>query len=171
MSELQIFADWLLVGAANFFEGLNIAKFLLGVVTITFDIIMIFQHYVLYKDKKSSNGIENIKAKSNNTIPTDQGIISKANLPVANVETDGLGMNANKWNISPYLEQRNTLREMDNEQDNQKIEYDSNKFVLPKKSSNRNHTDNLDYGTFNQLKELKEIEKSDSTREPEQQTS
>ena len=42
-----------------FEDGLNIAKFVLSIVSIVFDLIFMFQHYVLYK-KKENNQIEDV---------------------------------------------------------------------------------------------------------------
>lgn len=51
---IQIVLDKMDTGeAGGTFDGsLNIAKFLLGVLTIIFDCIFLFQHYVLYNPKK-----------------------------------------------------------------------------------------------------------------------
>ena len=52
-SFLQIFIDWVESGATNQFSGgLNIAKFLLAIVSMLFDLIFLFQHYVLYNPNK-----------------------------------------------------------------------------------------------------------------------
>lgn len=52
LSFLQIFLDWIDEGESkNFSSGLNIAKFLLGLLSIIFDLIFLFQHYVLYNPK------------------------------------------------------------------------------------------------------------------------
>ena len=53
LSFLQIFLDWLNNGSTGAFtNGLNVAKFLLGVISMVFDAIFMFQHYVLYNPKK-----------------------------------------------------------------------------------------------------------------------
>lgn len=53
LSFMQIFIDWAAAGATSQFTGgLNIAKFLLAVVSIFFDLIFLFQHYVLYNPKR-----------------------------------------------------------------------------------------------------------------------
>lgn len=52
-SFIQIFIDWVESGATNQFSGgLNIAKFLLAIVSMVFDLIFLFQHYVLYNPNK-----------------------------------------------------------------------------------------------------------------------
>lgn len=38
-----------------FCNGLNIAKFVLSIVSIVFDLIFMFQHYILYNPKKKKN--------------------------------------------------------------------------------------------------------------------
>lgn len=38
-----------------FCDGLNIAKFVLSIVSIVFDLIFMFQHYILYNPKKKKN--------------------------------------------------------------------------------------------------------------------
>ncbi len=49
---LQIFVDYLNSGTSDqFSSNLNFAKFLLGIVTVVFDIIFLFQHYILYTDR------------------------------------------------------------------------------------------------------------------------
>lgn len=49
---LQIFIDWIDTGESKqFSSGLNVAKFLLGLLSIIFDLIFLFQHYVLYNPK------------------------------------------------------------------------------------------------------------------------
>lgn len=63
-SFVQIFVDWVDSGATNQFSGgLNVAKFLLAIVSIGFDLIFLFQHYVLYnpskvKEQKSDRDLE-----------------------------------------------------------------------------------------------------------------
>ena len=53
LSFIQIFIDWADSGTTSQFTGgLNIAKFLLAIVAIGFDLIFLFQHYVLYNPKK-----------------------------------------------------------------------------------------------------------------------
>lgn len=52
LSFIQIFIDWADSGATSQFSGgLNVAKFLLAIVCIIFDLIFLFQHYVLYNPK------------------------------------------------------------------------------------------------------------------------
>lgn len=52
LSFLQIFLDWLDEGKnQQFSSGLNVAKFLLGLLSIIFDLIFLFQHYILYNPK------------------------------------------------------------------------------------------------------------------------
>ena len=49
----QIFLDWASSGkTSQFSSGLNVAKFLLAILSIGFDLIFMFQHYVLYSPKK-----------------------------------------------------------------------------------------------------------------------
>lgn len=56
LSFIQIFIDWADSGSTSQFSGgLNIAKFLLSIVCIVFDLIFMFQHYVLYPPKKMKN--------------------------------------------------------------------------------------------------------------------
>ena len=56
LSFIQIFIDWADSGATTQFTGgLNIAKFLLAIVCIFFDLIFLFQHYVLYNPRKYKN--------------------------------------------------------------------------------------------------------------------
>jgi len=53
LSFIQIIIDYLDSGKLDNFSGnLNIAKFLLGIVTIVFDIIFLLQHYIVYPQKK-----------------------------------------------------------------------------------------------------------------------
>lgn len=52
LSFIQIFIDWADSGTTTQFSGgLNVAKFLLAIVCIVFDLIFLFQHYVLYNPK------------------------------------------------------------------------------------------------------------------------
>ncbi len=38
-----------------FCDGFNIAKFVLSIVSIFFDLIFMFQHYILYNPKRKKN--------------------------------------------------------------------------------------------------------------------
>jgi len=52
LSFIQIFIDWADSGTTSQFSGgLNVAKFLLAIVCIVFDLIFLFQHYILYNPK------------------------------------------------------------------------------------------------------------------------
>lgn len=49
LSFIQIFVDWEIAGTTTQFSGgLNVAKFLLSIVCMVFDLVFLFQHYVLY---------------------------------------------------------------------------------------------------------------------------
>ena len=54
-----------------FCDGLNIAKFVLSIVSIFFDLIFMFQHYILYNPKRNKNQTESfdehLLAKNENT--------------------------------------------------------------------------------------------------------
>jgi len=53
LSFLQIFIDYASTGTfSQFSTNLNFSKFLVGLVTISFDLIFMFQHYVLYYDNR-----------------------------------------------------------------------------------------------------------------------
>jgi len=53
LSFLQIYVDYLNGESQNLFDGgLNIAKFLLSIVSIVFDLIFMFQHFILYNPSK-----------------------------------------------------------------------------------------------------------------------
>lgn len=53
LSFIQIFIDWKDSGETKQFTGgLNVAKFLLAIVCIGFDLVFLFQHYVLYPRNK-----------------------------------------------------------------------------------------------------------------------
>lgn len=53
-SLVQIFVDWIDSGATSQFSGgLNVAKFLLSLVCIVFDLVFMFQHYIMYPPKKN----------------------------------------------------------------------------------------------------------------------
>ena len=57
LSFVQIFIDWADSGTTSQFSGgLNVAKFLLAIVCIVFDLIFLFQHYVLYP--RPSKGLQ-----------------------------------------------------------------------------------------------------------------
>mmetsp|Transcript_22836 Transcript_22836/g.22568 ORF Transcript_22836/g.22568 Transcript_22836/m.22568 type:complete len:105 (+) Transcript_22836:472-786(+) len=64
LSILQIFIDGANSGDWNVFGGggaFNVAKFLLGFLSMVFDIIFMIQHYCLYRgDKKASDSIKGI---------------------------------------------------------------------------------------------------------------
>ena len=69
LSLLQIFVDYLDTNTTSqFSSNLNFAKFLLGLVTIGFDMIFIFQHYVLYRRTGAEPGIEYAKVEQDNRI-------------------------------------------------------------------------------------------------------
>ena len=54
LSFIQIFVDWADSGnTSQFSGGLNVAKFLLGIISMFYDIIFMIQHYVCYRDHKS----------------------------------------------------------------------------------------------------------------------
>lgn len=46
-----------------FSDGLNIAKFVLSIVSIVFDLIFMFQHYFLY-NKKGNKGVDDLNSDS-----------------------------------------------------------------------------------------------------------
>ena len=62
-SFIQIFVDALSEGKSVFGggdgDGFNIVKFLLSIMSMIFDLIFMFQHYVLYRDKwaKPAKGV------------------------------------------------------------------------------------------------------------------
>jgi cystinosin len=73
----QIFIDWIESGATSQFSGgLNIAKFLLSMVSMGFDCIFLFQHYILYPHKKASNE-EDERKKIDGSSEVSQPMISK----------------------------------------------------------------------------------------------
>ena len=70
LSVLQIFIDGANTGNWNVFGGggaFNIAKFCLGFISITFDIIFMVQHYLLYRHKD-----KNVESQDNPLMPMDE---------------------------------------------------------------------------------------------------
>jgi len=62
LSFFQIFLDWINTGNTSAFgDGLNVAKFLLSIISIFFDVIFMLQHYCLYggakKDRKTEESL------------------------------------------------------------------------------------------------------------------
>lgn len=69
LSFIQIFVDTLNGESPDLFgSGLNLAKFLLGLLTIFFDSIFLFQHYILYNPKSMSYHREKLLPTSIDTI-------------------------------------------------------------------------------------------------------
>ena len=53
LSFIQIFIDWFASGNTEQFSGgLNVAKFLLGIISMFFDVLFMVQHYCIYTDWK-----------------------------------------------------------------------------------------------------------------------
>jgi len=71
LSFIQIFIDWADSGTTTQFSGgLNVAKFLLGIISMVFDSIFMVQHYLLYPVNKTKKGdnldTENINVEDKN---------------------------------------------------------------------------------------------------------
>jgi len=129
LSLIQILVDCINSGNWNIFINdntpLNIAKFSLGFVTIVYDLIIMFQHYVLYKDKwnikykvsdNNGNGInDNIDAdintnhnhKHNNLVEENSENSNSNNKENNNEQSkDGLLSLHNSNYLANYLEER-----------------------------------------------------------------
>ena len=72
---VQILLDKIDSGQSTgqFSSGLNTAKFLLGILTILFDLVFLFQHYILYNPKKQKTG----KNQPRSLLQSDQTEASK----------------------------------------------------------------------------------------------
>jgi len=58
LSFIQIFMDWINTGnTSQFSGGLNVAKFLLGIISMFFDVIFMVQHFCLYGGNKKRKSV------------------------------------------------------------------------------------------------------------------
>ena len=59
LSEAQLFVDWMgNSGTESFWKQLNWAKFLLGIVSIGFDLVFLWQHYLAYSSPADESEME-----------------------------------------------------------------------------------------------------------------
>ena len=73
-SFLQIFIDWINKGSTGSFTGgLNMAKFLLSIISMFFDVIFMLQHYCLYGSSVKDRGT---KEESLNSPLEDEEAVS-----------------------------------------------------------------------------------------------
>jgi cystinosin len=95
LSDFQILVDHLIIGG-NFFASLNYAKFLLGIVSVTFDTIFLTQHYKIYNEGGTGGvrEIVNDALGKGNKEGGGDGLASEVGLE------GGLG----KWNIQGHLD-------------------------------------------------------------------
>lgn len=134
LSECQIVFDWMLTGEGGFWEELNITKFLLGLVTISYDIICFFQHYVLYKTPKKKQDTAKPETATNL-----EEIISKGTLPqTIDLDMQNKQNDNSKWSIKQYIDKKKPNKELDEENisernsKNATQEFDVAKYALPK---------------------------------------
>jgi cystinosin len=95
LSDFQILVDHLIIGG-NFFASLNYAKFLLGIVSVTFDTIFLTQHYKIYNEGRPGlvrEIVNDALAKANKETP-DMDLASDP----------GLGGEPSKWNQQKHVD-------------------------------------------------------------------
>lgn len=151
LSECQIVFDWMLTGKGGFWEELNITKFLLGLVTISYDLICFFQHYVLYKN----SGKKQDTAKPETATNLEE-IISKGTLPqTIDLDIQSKPSDNNKWSIKQYIDKKKPNKEQDEENisernsKNDTQEFDVAKYALPKTPKD-SEGETADYDTISE---------------------
>lgn len=104
LSFIQIFVDWADSGnTSQFSGGLNVAKFLLGIISMFYDIIFMMQHYVCYRDHKSKR---DHRRKTRSFIDTQ----FDGNMSMYEPEDQLLGQNAVGQNVHHRNDEKKRTR-------------------------------------------------------------